>query len=613
MGKIQGFLKRYERQNVLLMTILLVCAGIVHYLSGAGLSYKLLLVIVALFGGIPIALRASGALWYKVTSIELLVTVAVIGALVIGEFNEAAIVVWLFSLGNILEAITLKKTRSAVKKLAEMVPQTALKVSKSDNAIVTKVDIDDVIVGDDLLVKTGMQIPVDGVVIAGGGYVNEASITGEAKRVKKRITDSVSAGTILENGTLTVTTRSVGEETTFGRIIELVEEAQDSKVSAQKVIDKFAKHYTPLVIVAALIVGLLFKNVRLGITILVLGCPGALVIGVPVSTVAGIGSAARKGILVKGSSSFQLLKKIDILAFDKTGTLTKGMPVLTATFTYEGDVESNHRLLYSIERESDHPLAKVIVAEYNRCQSLPVSQTIVIKGRGIQAEVNGEKVLVGNERLLKDNNVDIRAAVRDRDTQAGKSLLYLAVNGKLHELLAISDTLRAGVPKAFQQLKQLGLQQLVILSGDNTAAVEQLGHKLGISKSFANLLPADKAAAVKQYQNQGQRVAFIGDGINDSPALTTADLGIAMGNGTDVALDVSEVVLMNSDFEKLPQAISFARRVMRNMTENIIIAVAVVGLLFMGLVTGHIYMASGMFFHELSILVVIFNGMRLLR
>lgn len=613
MNKFQIFFKKYERMNVLMMFILLLVAKIVHYLHIIPIGYSILMIVVSVLGGTPIAIRVFEALRYKAISIELLVISAALGALIIGEFDEAAIVVWLFNLGNILETITLKKTRSAVRNLVEMAPQIAFRVKDNQNSDIEEVEIDDINEGDCLLVKTGAQVPVDGVVVEGKGYTNEASITGESRRLKKRTGDDVFAGTILEDGTLIIQTKRVGEDTTLGKIIELVEEAQDSKVGVQKTIDKFAKYYTPLVIILAIIVGLIFSNFKLGITILVLGCPGALVIGVPVSTVAGIGSAARKGILAKGSDSFQVLKNVDMLIFDKTGTITKGEPEITGRFTYNGIPAENASIFYSIERESNHPLARVIREEFSDRKLLSVDATTVIKGQGIKAAIEGIEILLGNEQLLMNGGVNLKAAATVKLEKTGQSFVYLAVNGELREVLTISDALRENTAEVFNHLKQLGFNNLIILSGDNLAAVQQVGQKLGVKSAIGDLLPVDKVAKIKEYQNAGHRVAFIGDGINDSPALTTADIGIAMGSGTDVALDVSDIVLMNSDLDKLPIAIHFSRRVIKNMTENIIIAIAVVFLLFGGLLMNYIYMASGMLVHELSILIVILNGMRLLK
>ncbi|MFT9004751.1 MAG: heavy metal translocating P-type ATPase [Liquorilactobacillus hordei] len=613
MNKFQIFFKKYERMNVMVMLILLLVAKIVHYLYIIPVGYSVLMVIVSILGGTPIAIRAFEALRYKVISIELLVISAALGALIIGEFDEAAIVVWLFNLGNILETITLKKTRSAVRNLAEMAPQIAFRVKGARNSDIEEVEIDSINEGDRLLVKTGAQVPVDGVVVEGRGYTNEASITGESRRLGKQTGDKVFAGTILEDGTLIVQTKRVGEDTTFGKIIELVEEAQDSKIGVQKTIDKFAKYYTPLVIILAITVGLIFSNFKLGITILVLGCPGALVIGVPVSTVAGIGSAARKGILAKGSDSFQVLKSVDMLIFDKTGTITKGEPEITGRFTYNGIPAENASIFYSIERESNHPLARVITEEFSDSKLLSIDATTVIKGQGIKAAIEGIEILLGNEQLLMNGGVNLKAAATVKLEKTGQSFVYLAVNGELREVLTISDALRENIAEVFNHLKQLGFNNLTILSGDNLAAVQQVGQKLGVKSAIGDLLPVDKVAKIKEYQNAGHRVAFIGDGINDSPALATADIGIAMGSGTDVALDVSDIVLMNSDLDKLPIAIHFSRRVIKNMTENIIIAIAVVFLLFGGLLMNYIYLASGMLVHELSILLVILNGMRLLK
>ncbi|NLW08795.1 MAG: HAD-IC family P-type ATPase, partial [Firmicutes bacterium] len=348
------------------------------------------LALASIMGVAPIAIQAYQALRVKVVSIDLLVTIAVAGAFLIKNLEESAIVTFLFLFGAYLEQRTLNKTRSAIKELTEMAPESALK--QMENGEFVEVKIDEVNVGDILLVKTGAKVPVDGSVLAGEGYVNEASITGESLPVGKEKGATVYAGTILENGTLQIVADRVGEDTTFGRIIELVEEAQDSKSKAERFIDRFAKHYTPAVLVLAFIVWLLSHDIELAITILVLGCPGALVIGVPVSNVAGIGNGARHGVLLKGSEVIDDFSKVDTIVFDKTGTLTMGKPEVTEEEFYGEDVKEVLAYLASVERESDHPLATAVVEYIGETKLYPVEKTNVIKGAGVVARVNGRRV-----------------------------------------------------------------------------------------------------------------------------------------------------------------------------------------------------------------------------
>ncbi|MEK1388367.1 heavy metal translocating P-type ATPase [Limosilactobacillus fermentum] len=608
MGKAQGFFSRHQQPNVWAMTGLIIFAELSR-LTNLGQAYSLLMVLVAIMGGVPLVLRAVSALTYRVISIEILVAVAIVGALIIGEYNEAAIVVWLFNLGDVLEALTLKKTRAAVKSLIDMAPQTATVLADVNDATGEVTDIDFVDAGDLVLVKAGDRVPVDGVVKRGHGLVNEASLTGEARPLPKVIDQTVSAGTILADGILVVEASRVGEDTTFGKIIELVEEAQDSKSKAQRVIDRFAKYYTPLIMLIALVVGLTTRDVALAITVLVLGCPGALVIGVPVSTVAGIGRAAKLGVLTKGSASLSALSKVDTLVFDKTGTVTKGLPAVVSDWWAAGVSERDHQLLVSVETVANHPLAKAIL-KHEAVAPLPVDQSEVLAGQGA-----GATVLVGNAKLLIAHQVDLTAVATTASAWqvAGRSLVYFAVDGQLRGLLGISDPLKDEAQATFTKLRALGYQNLIMLSGDNQTTAERVGKEVGMTQVVGNLMPAEKAEKIKELQTAGHRVAFLGDGVNDSPALATAEVGIAMGNGTDVALDVSDVVLLHSDLAKLPVALTIAKRMVANMNQNIAIAILTVALLFGGLFAGYVHMASGMLIHELSILIVIINGMRLLK
>lgn len=613
MGKLRGFFSKNQKINVLVMTILIVVAELSRF-AKLETVYPLLMIIVTILGGIPIILRAFSALRYRVISIELLVAVAIIGAAIIGEYTEGAIVVWLFNLGDVLEALTLRKTRAAVKSLTEMAPQTAEVIDSVDDATGEVTDIDLVDEGDLVLVKAGDRIPVDGQVKRGTGLVNEASLTGESRSVEKNLDETVSAGTILEDGTLVVEASRVGEDTTFGKIIELVEQAQDSKSKAQRVIDKFAKYYTPLVMVMALVFGLLTKDDELAITVLVLGCPGALVIGVPVSTVAGIGRAAKLGVLTKGSASLSALKKVDTLVFDKTGTVTKGQPEVVDQWWAPEVGDQDRQLLVSVETASNHPLAKAVIDKLAQ-EPLPVDDNETIAGQGMVAQVAGHQVAVGNAKLLTNHQIDLVAVAQTAPAwQAkGRSLVYVAIDGQLRGLLGISDPLKDNAKETFARLRELGYTNLIMLSGDNQATADQIGQEVGMSKVIGDLMPADKVAKIKKLQAAGHKVAFLGDGVNDSPALATAEVGIAMGNGTDVALDVSDVVLLHSDLGRLPLALMIAKKTVVNMNQNIAIAVLTVALLFLGLMVDSIHMASGMLVHELSILIVILNGMRLLK
>ncbi|AGA70102.1 copper/silver-translocating P-type ATPase [Desulfitobacterium dichloroeliminans LMG P-21439] len=573
------------------------------------------LAIASILGVAPIAIQAYQALRVKVVSIDVLVTIAVLGAFLIQNFEESAIVTFLFLFGAFLEQRTLNKTRSAIKELTEMAPESALK--QMENGEFEEVEVDEVDVGDILLVKTGAKVPVDGTVLTGEGHINEASITGESVPVSKKKDTQVYAGTILENGTLQIVADRVGEDTTFGRIIELVEEAQDSKSEAERFIDRFSKYYTPAVLVLSIIVWLISRNIELAITILVLGCPGALVIGVPVSNVAGIGNGARHGVLLKGSEVINDFSRVDTVVFDKTGTLTIGNPKVAEQQIYTDNVDEVLGYLASVENESDHPLAKAVVEYIGDTKAYPVEKTDVVKGGGIVAQVDGHRVAVGNVALMEQEKVDITGKARAdiaRFEENGNSLVLTAVDGELKALMGIRDQIRPGVKENLQKLKRLGVKNLVVLSGDNQGTVDLVARELGLTEAHGHMLPEDKSGYIGELQAKGRIVAFVGDGVNDSPSLALAQIGIAMGSGTDVAIETSDVVLMNSDFSRLPHALGLTKATANNMRQNILIAVGVVLILLASLVFSEwMSMSIGMLVHEASILVVILNGMRLLR
>ena len=611
---MQYYILRNKNPITLISGILIAAAFISKLAIGRETVFHWSLIAASIIGAAPIAIQAYQAMRVKVVSIDVLVTIAVIGAFFIRNYEESAIVTFLFLFGAYLEQRTLNKTRSAIKELTEMAPESALK--QMENGEFEEVEVDDVDVGDILLVKTGAKVPVDGTVLSGEGSVNEASITGESIPVSKEKGSKVFAGTILDNGTLQIVADRVGEDTTFGKIIELVEEAQDSKSEVERFIDRFSKNYTPAVLVLSFVVWIFTRDVELAITILVLGCPGALVIGVPVSNVAGIGNGARHGVLLKGSEVISDFSRVDTMVFDKTGTLTVGNPSVAEKEFYGDSIEEALGYLASIERESDHPLAKAVLEEIGDTTFYPVENTEVVKGEGIVANVNGHRVVVGNVALMEKEKVRLDEKAKadmDRLEKNGNSLVLTAVDGELKILMGVRDRIRPGVKEDLQKLKRLGVKNLIMLSGDNQGTVDVVSRELGLSEAHGNMLPEDKADYIKKLLEAGRIVAFVGDGVNDSPSLALANIGIAMGGGTDVAIDTSDVVLMNSDFGRLPHALGLAKATAGNMRQNIVIALGVVIVLLTGLVFGDwVNMSIGMLVHEGSILAVILNGMRLL-
>ncbi|WP_413476542.1 heavy metal translocating P-type ATPase, partial [Latilactobacillus fuchuensis] len=578
--QIQKWFQQHKNQVALVSGLLIAGAYGGHWFGLPNGFMNSLLVMASIIGAIPIMLQAYQALKVKVISIDLLVSIAVIGAFIIGEYHESAIVTWLFLFGGFLEQQTLKKTRESIRSLAAMAPQTAVKIVGPDQF--ETVAVDEIAVGDQVLVRAGAQVPVDGQVVAGTGYVNEASITGEAQLITKSVGTAVYSGSLVDNGTMTVVANQVGDDTAFAKIIELVEDAQDSQSTAERFIDRFATYYTPAVLVLAILIGLVTRDFKLAITILVLGCPGALVIGAPVSIVAGIGNGAKNGVLIKGGEVVNTMAGVDTMIFDKTGTLTQGEMTVAQVTSFTADKNAALAIAAAVERQSDHPLAQAIVT-YVAQQSLAaiskITDSQTVKGLGIQAVVGQQTVRIGRAKLLTQAgivlNQDQMRAI-DSAQKAGQSIVLVAIDQQLALLIGVADTLKPDAAEMVTALQQNGVKRLMLLTGDHDQAARNIAQAVGITEYHANLLPAEKVAFVKKAQAQGQTVAFVGDGINDSPSLATADIGIAMGAGTDVAIETSDIVLMQSTLTELVKAKQLARRTARNLRQNIGIAIGTV-------------------------------------
>lgn len=616
MLKLNAWIKRFSIPLLWGAGILIALAIAFSRVFGIKIVADVCFVAAFVLSGMPILLRAIQALRFKTVSIELLVSIAAIGACVIGEFNESAIVTFLFQFGSFLEQKTMKKTRSAIRALTEMAPTTAWRVLENgaEDAFETEeIDADEVEIGDILLVKAGGKIASDGVVVKGDGYAAEASITGEPIAKHKTVGDTVYAGTILDSGTIQMRATKVGEDTTFAKIIALVEEAQDAKSPVERFIDKFAKYYTPAVIAIAAAVFIFTRNVDTAITVLVLACPGALVIGAPIANVAGIGRGAQEGILLKGGDSIHTFSKTDTVVFDKTGTLTEGVPEVCIQKDYSEEANQVLALAASVERASDHPLANAVIRYAADLPSYEAESVQTIKGCGMDASICGHRVLIGNRKLMEQNGIELTEQVLSdlSEVQNSASIALIAVDGKAEMLLGISDKLKADAKDSISRLKNMGIADIIMLTGDNACTASAIAAQLGITEYRAELLPEDKLTVIRELQSKGRTVTFVGDGINDSPALAAADTGIAMGSGTDVAIDNSDVVLIKSDLKSLVRSLKLSKKAVLTLYENIAIAVGTVVLLLIGLFAGYIHMSIGMLIHEASILVVILNAMRL--
>ena len=614
--KLNQFLKKYTTPFTFAAGILTVLGYLAERVTNMRTATIICYLVATVLAGLPIFFRAITGLRMKAIGIEVLVSIAVFGALFIGEYSEAAIVTFLFQFGTYLEQRTLQKTRSAIRMLTEMVPATAWRL-ESQTAEPEEIDAAEVEENTLLLVKTGGKVAVDGIIEFGEGYLNEASINGESVPIHKVVGDQVYAGTILDSGILQMRATRVGEDTTFSKIIALVEEAQDAKSPVERFIDRFAKWYTPAVVVIAALVLLITRNLDTAITVLVLACPGALVIGAPVANVAGIGRGAKDSVLLKGGDSVTTFAKVDTFLFDKTGTLTTGHPDVTNVYSYTEDIPGAMKLAAALESTSDHPLAKAIV-NYVKKRDVTVEKAVAsetLKGFGVRADIDGNVVIAGSKRMMTEQGITLTKE-QQRDLQEaqrnGASTVLISENEKILLLFAISDKIKDGAAETIANLKRLGIKKTVMLTGDNRKTAEAVAAEIGIDEVQAELLPENKLSVIQKMQREGRIVAFVGDGVNDSPALAAADTGIAMGGGTDVAVETSDVVLMRSNLESIPVAIKLAKRTVSVLQQNIVIAVSTVLLLLAGLFAGYIRMASGMFIHEASILVVILNAMRLL-
>jgi len=588
--------------------------------------YNSAMIVAAVSAGAGIARRALQELKARRLGIEVLVTIAVTGALIIGEYWEAAAVTFLFVLGAALEAATLNRTRDAVGKLLDLTPTTATVVRDGQQV---EVDAYDVLAGEEVLVKAGGKIPVDGVVISGYAPVDESSITGESVPAEKQADSRVFAGTTLltgSSGLLRVRATGIGSDTALARIIDRVEEAQESKAPAQRAMERFASWYTPAVVVLAIVTFAFTRNVETALTLLVIACPGALVISMPVTFVAGIGRAAQRGILVKGGQYIEAAAKLDAIAFDKTGTLTANSPQLAAHGAVHPHYSAQDVLRWAAiaETGSEHPLAAPILAAA-RAQNIELpayaNETQTVPGRGVIAQWQGREIAVGSPKFLATeiaalepaNHAALAGALRE-NTGAGRTTVVVALDGTAIGFLAVADPIRTTAPIALQKLAHLGIHRQIMLTGDDARVATAVADQLGIDEIRAGLLPEDKLEAITALSAQDHTVAMIGDGVNDAPALAVADVGIAMGQGgTAVAVETADVALMTDDLNRVAELVYIARRTRSVLIQNVLIALATVFLLIAGVLFAGTTMAVGMLVHEISVLIVIANAVRLLR
>jgi Cd2+/Zn2+-exporting ATPase len=605
----------HKTATLIAATILIVASFLLHRLYGYLPVTIAVMLASTTLAGYPVVRKAIGALRYRIVGIEVLVSVATVGAILIGEYWEAAAVTYLFLFGGYLEARTLEKTRSSIKELLNLAPETARVLKNGREEVV---DPKSVTQGDRVIIKPGERIAVDGTVEDGLAYVNQSTVTGESLPVERQVGQQVFAGTVVESGYLIIEAEKVGDQTTFARILELVEEAQDAKAKTQKFLERFSQYYTPGIMVLSLALFLFTRDIRLSLTLLVIACPGALVISAPVSIVAGIGNGAKKGILVKGGDVMERLGTVQAIAFDKTGTVTKGEPEVVSLQAFDIDRDDLLAIAASGETYAEHPIAKAIVGYGAKRLSQNIripEETNPIAGKGVVFVLEGKTYLLGNRALFADHGISLElheTAIRIEEKQA-RTVVIVGDSVRVLGFFAIADMVRPQAKELLKALKRIGIRHVVMLTGDNERTARTIAGQLGFDAYRASLLPQDKVKALKELQDEYGTVAMVGDGVNDAPALATADLGVAIGGaGSDVAMETADVIIMSSHLSMLTHAVGLSRATVRNMKQNIVFAILVAIILLAGVLVRTVDLSFGMLVHEFSVLLVILNAIRLM-
>jgi Cd2+/Zn2+-exporting ATPase len=578
----------------------------------------------AVAGGIFPARRAVTAIRSRTLDINTLMVVAVAGALLLGEWLEAASVVFLFAVAQWLEVRTLERARQAIRALMDLSPREA--IVKRDGTE-RQVAVDDIRVGDEMLVRPGDKVPLDGVVVSGRSDVNEAPLTGESLPVDKAPGDEIFAGTINGHGALDVRVTRLVRDTRLARVIHLVETAQANRAPVQSFVDRFARVYTPVVLVLAIVIALVPPLAGQAdaatwfyraLVLLVISCPCALVISTPVSIVSALSAAARNGVLVKGGAHLERLAGASVVAFDKTGTLTKGDLRVTDMFSGGAPPDDVLRLAASVELRSEHPIARAIVAHAReRGVALqPAAQVVLAPGLGAEGEVDGARVQVGNDRLMAARDValnhDASAIAQARDE--GKAVVFVAVNGSYAGAFALADRSRENAREAIGLLREQGVRRVAMLTGDEERSAARVARELNVDEYHAQLLPEQKHALVRELHARHGAVVMVGDGINDAPALAAADVGIAMGAaGSDAALETADVALMSDELLRLPYAIRLARATLRNVRMNVAISLALKATFLVMAITGTATLWMAVLADTGASVIVVGNALRLLR
>jgi len=567
-------------------------------------------------GGYPIVKSAVKALLIPDLNVDTLVSVAAISATVVQAYQEAATVIFIMLLGEFLEHFTVGKTRKAIASLIQLSPKTAW-VRQGDKEI--QVPIEEVKAREVVIVKPGERVPVDGKIISGCGSINQSMLTGESIPVERGVGDRVYCGTINESGSCEIEATQVAEDTKLAQIKRLILEAQAEKSPTQRVMDRFARYFIPAIFLIAFVTFLITGDPVRAITILIVACPCALVLGTPTAVVAAIGNAARQGILIKGGVFLEQMGRLKILLMDKTGTLTHGRPKVVEIKAFDGGDGKDVLYWAAIaEKRSEHPLARAIREKAEEMGlHIPHPESFEnFRGKGVKAQWNSKTMILGSSEMLKGEGIEITESVKgflESKQSEGLTSLPVTLDHRLLGIISIADTLREGAKEAIDKIREQGVSEIWMLTGDSELVADRIGKQLGI-RYEAKLLPEEKVMRVKEWKKQGQTVAMVGDGVNDAPALAAADIGIAMGAvGTDVAIETADIALMTDELEKIPTAIRLSRKALRVIKENLIFALVFNTVLVLLSAQGWVTMILGAVMHQASSLLVILSSMRLLR
>ena len=619
-----------QKYGKLLISALFIIVGFLFSFRSDGNSIMAALFFTAaiLISGFNLFKQGLKNLSQAYFDMRTLMTIAVIGAMLIGEWAEGAIVVILFALSEKLESYAMDQSRQSLEALMELAPDQAL-VKRYGKEIL--LDIEDIIPGDLIIIKPGERIAMDGQVTFGHSTVNQAPITGESMPVEKKVGDGVYAGSLNEDGLLEVEVSQLAEDTSLAQIIHLVEEAQGQKAPAQQFVEKFAKYYTPFIMLVALLVAVLpplFFNqnwqiwIYQGLSVLVVGCPCALVISTPIAVVAAIGNAARHGVLIKGGAYLEELGQVQAVAFDKTGTLTQAKPAVTDIIvTPLQDKKELLSLAAALENYSQHPLASAVLEKAEENQAIYKNIEVIdfksITGRGIQGSIAGDTYYLGNRRFILDQKVFLSAehehAMRHLQEQ-GKTVVILSDEENILGFLAVADQIREESWAVITQLHEMGIEETVMLTGDNEATAQAVSQSIGIKDFEAGLMPQDKLNIIKKLEEDYGKVAMVGDGVNDAPALASASVGIAMGTGgTDTAIETADIALMADDLTKLPYTMCLSRKALRIIKGNITFSLGIKLLALLLVIPGWLTLWIAIMSDMGATLIVALNSLRLLR